>query len=425
MLRRLRWTILLALVALAGGTLWLLFGREPVREGHATLRRKAVGDPSKNQLVSLAWQILEFTSSCPNDIRGLPDGFNRPRFSHMTVGGESLPVVLDFSGKPRLCLDGNRDGFLANEPCFHAKTVQLQPQERYWRFGPIQAKLHPQEIGGTSAFYVSYRASNRDKVQGRSSYPGSLYPAYYRCGKVRLGGCIYKVAVVDGDYDGQFGSVVSVPVQGIWHLPRCDVFAIDRNRDGKFEISLGAQSEVAPLSRLLLLDGRYYAVNVAGDGSSLALTLAEPVQGQLAVEPRDAKLQLRLWSDAADQYLSPGDTRWNLPVGRYQTLSGVLSLQDSAGNEWTFTTATFGELAAFEIRPDETTRVRVGPPFLVAARVKQVDREWVPINLSIVGCAGEEYQASVQCNGRRPPEPAFQIVDEKGTVLVTDKFQYG
>ncbi len=425
MLRRRQWGILFALIIVGGGILWLLFGREPVQVGRATLRRKAVGDPSKNQLVSLSWQVLEFAASCPNDVRDLPNGFNRPRFSHVTAGPESLSVVLDFSGKPRLCFDGNRDGLLSNEPCFHAKTVQLQPGEPYWRFGPIQPRLRPQENGEPSAFYVSYRVANRNKVQGGSFYAGHLYPAYYRYGRLRLGGRVYQVAVVDGDYDGRFGSVVSALVQGSWQLPQCDVFAIDRDGDGKFEVSRDTQSEVAPLSRLLLLNGKYYAVKVAPDGSSLALVPAEPAQGQLALDVPAAKLQVRLWSDAADQYLSPGATRWNLPVGKYQTLSSVLSLQDPARNEWTFTNATFGELAAFEIRADQTTPVRVGPPFLVGARVKQANREWVAINLSLVGCGGEEYQASVQCNGKRPPEPVFKIVDEKGTVLVADKFQYG
>lgn len=421
-MRKRRWTILLAAILLSGGLLWAFFCHEPIQEGRCTLRRKAVGDPGKNQLVSLAGQALEFTSSCPNDVRDLPNGFRRPRFSHITAGGESLPVGLDFSSEPRLCLDTNRDGLLSNERCFHAKTVQPYPREPYWRFGPISVTSSPQKDQAAGAFYVLYRVRNRNKVQGEFFYPGSLYPASHWYGRLRLDGRIYKVAVVDGDYDGQFRSIVSVPVDRGRRVPGCDVFAIDRNRDGKFECSLDTQSEVAPLSRLLLLNDRYYAVNITADGGKLELIPAEPEQGQLVVDAPDAKLQLRLWSDAADQYLSPAGTRWDLPAGKYQTLAAVLRLRDAAGNEWAFTT---GELATFEIRPEQTTRLRAGPPFVVTSRVKQVNPEWVSINLAVVGCAGEEYQASFQRNGRRPPEPTFQIIDEKGAVLVADKFQYG
>ena len=97
-----------------------------------------------------------------------------------------------------------------------------------------------------------------------------VYPAYYRYGRLRLNGRIHKVAVVDGDHDGQFGLIVSVPTDSRWRWPRSDVFAIDSNGDGKFETSLYARcSEVMPLSRMVLLDGSYYAIDVAPDGSRL------------------------------------------------------------------------------------------------------------------------------------------------------------
>ena len=71
---------------------------------------------------------------------------------------------------------------------------------------------------------------------------GLLMPlcrAFFRTGKLRLAGQTYQVAVVDGDCDGLFRSILSLPLLtthgGL--VPRCDVFAIDLNRNGTFEIS--------------------------------------------------------------------------------------------------------------------------------------------------------------------------------------------
>ncbi len=83
-----------------------------------------------------------------------------------------------------------------------------------------------------------------------------------------------------------------------------------------------------------------------------------------------------------------------------------------------------GALKFFTIEPGQTTRLRLGPPFVVTAEVQQNGPE-VSICSVIFGCGGERYRSSIQRNGQRLPEQTFKIVDEKGNVLVADKFQYG
>ena len=263
MVRKVRWAILFGLIVLGGGTLWLLLGHEPIEEGRCKLRRRAIGNPAENQVAELAWQLLEPEPARPDEVRDLPHGFDQPCFYHVEIHGERLAVALDWS-HGRLCLDTDHDGRFANERCFRAKSVKLTPRgNRRWRFGPIRLNVDNGTGQGHVAFYMLHHAVDRPTFL-------SVYPASYRSGKLRLDGQVYQVAVVDGDYDGRFGSVVSLPVDSTWRWPRSDVFAIDGNRDGKFEVSLYAhRSEVMPLSRMVLLGSRYYAVDVAPDGSQL------------------------------------------------------------------------------------------------------------------------------------------------------------
>jgi len=258
--------------------------------------------------------------------------------------------------------------------------------------------------------------------------PGPLWlcPACYRRGKLRIDEKVYEVAVADGDYDGRFVTTLSLPVANRQLPPGCDGFALDRDGDGKFRFSLGHAPEVLPLSRMVRIADKYYAVNLARDGSALELTATEPPLGRLALESAEAMLQLRLWSDAADQDLYRAARQWELPAGQYQALSATLQLKDSLRNDLALPARErLGPLGFFEINAGQTTRVRLGPPFVVTAKVTHDASNRVLIDPVITGCGGEEYGVDVQLNGRRLPAPGFRIVAEDGTVLVQDRFQYG
>jgi hypothetical protein len=120
-----------------------------------------------------------------------------------------------------------------------------------------------------------------------------------------------------------------------------------------------------------------------------------------------------------------------MPAGKYKAIRATLEKKDASGDVWSFSSSLssaftrLGALEFFVIRPGETTVIRIGPPFVVKADVQKMSAGMVSIDSVLVGCAGEQYQAGFQRNGRRASEPSFQIVDEKGTVLVADKFQYG
>jgi len=422
--RKLRPVILLVLIVLGGGTFWLLSGRQPIEEGRCCLVRKKA--PRDSQLMAPAFQLLQPCVARPDSVRDLPAGFDRPAYYEIKSGDRHIPLVVNLSETPSLCIDTKGDGVLSQERCFVATRIrETKASNSSWRFGPISLAPRDAPPGADAGFYVNCFRVDR---------PASLttYPAFVKVGRLRLDGQTYRVAVVDGDCDGRFHSILSLPLDGMWRFPGSDVFAIDLNRNGKFEISLhlSGRSEVMPLGHLVRFEDGYYAIDIAADGKSLALSKTEPRFGTLLIEPNDTTVEMRMWSDAADQHLARAQ-RWPLPMGKYMAIYAVLEKKDASGDVWSFTSdvssafARLGPLNFFVIEPEQTTRVRVGPPLVVTADVRQVGTGTVEISPIITGCGGEHYQADFRRNWRRPSERLFKIVDEKGTVLVADKFQYG
>lgn len=415
-----RQTILLGAILLGGGLLWLFFGRESVEEGRCRLvRRDADSDSS---LMWLAQRFVTPLGNKPAGVQDLPAGFDHPRYYAIQSGDATVLAVADFSQKlVRLCVDTDGDGVLSEERCFTAEVSTGTPVSgSRQQLGPISLLSRDSPGRINDAFNVGcFRQDAR----------GLLMPsaAFYRTGKIRLAGQTYRVAVVDGDCDGLFKSILPLPLadRTLWSRPRCDVFAIDLNRDGKLDQSVREKSEVCPLGRLTKVEDAYYAIDIAPDGSRLTLSRTEPQFGTLVLDANDVAAELRLWSDAADQYL-PANRQWQLPPGRYAAIHGVLTAKDASGDIWTFLASTpvfaadrMGALDYFTIEPGKTTSVRIGPPFVVKTTMKKTGRSSDTMYISpvVVGCAGEEYSAVLRRNGGQLLAPAVTILDEKGTAL--------
>ena len=90
------------------------------------------------------------------------------------------------------------------------------------------------------------------------------------------------------------------------------------------------------------------------------------------------------------------------------------------GQKYTISsTGPWGELSRVEIKKDETTVIKCGPPLKAKADVRRSGRD-VSLGLSITGVAGEMY-------GPRSLRqvPGVKIVDEAGNLLSEGKFAFG
>jgi hypothetical protein len=323
-----------------------------------------------------------------------------------------------------LCIDTDSDGILSEEQCFTARLKKETPVSgKRQQIGPISLVSSHSNPRTDNAFYINcFREDARGLL--------IPYPAFYRTGKLRLANRTYQVALVDGDRDGLYRSILSLPLERPWRFPASDVFAIDLNQNGEFEISLYERSEVVPLGKLVKIANEYYAITIAPDGRNLELSRTEPQLGTLAIESEDADMELKLWSDAADQHLSHG-RQWQLPAGEYKAIHAILSKADASGGLCVLSSnpssafTRLGPLEHFVIKPGEVTSIKIGPPFVVKADVQQAESGTVSISPVLVGCSGEEYLPGRKQGRNSTSQPAFKIVDEKGIILVTNKFQYG
>jgi hypothetical protein len=406
--------LLFILFVVLVAVVWMCVRKEaPLAEGEGRLKLERVKSPYE-MVVLLAHEWARSLPEKPAELKDLPAGMGgKVEFFAPKLGQKDIPAVMDCydGGKQRyvLYIDTDGDNLLSDERAFMSKPIRRHwfGSVDYYRLGPIAAGYGDTESQSIVEFYASTIQDGRFL---------SLYPARYRLGKVRLDGEIYKLAIVDGNLDGRYDKMISLPVEKFGY-PGCDSFAIDLNGDRRFDWSYGGNSEIMPLSRMVRLKDIYYSINVASDGSALELRKVQPEFGTLNLGGME--INLKLWSEAAEQFLSGTESQWQLPAGKYSAKHLTIVKMDSEGNKWTFTdNRNAGQLAEFEIIAGQETVFKIGPPFLVKPNTAAKPGE-VLISFELQGHAGEQYSNRVTKNGKAQPKPRFEIMDESGNILAS------
>jgi len=395
---------------------WICTKKEPV-EGQCELKFKAVSKHD-DMLVSLATQYLISTTDKPIELKDLPKGLTADYVYFLAeAAGKGTPMVLGSYSqldRSKLYVDTNGDGRLSDEKPYRVKVKELpRPRGKEYIFGPILMKSRDEKGEFETKFYAM-TGHGRQLV---------LYPSGYLAGKVRLGKNTYKAAVVDGNLDGRYDKIFSLPVEEMYR-PGCDILGIDLSNDGKkWRLSLTEPSEIMPLGRMVRVRNTYYGIDLAPDGTTLELERIQPELGTL--DFGGANVKLKLWSDTGDHYLFGSKGHWQIPAGAYSTLYIELDEIDSEQNVWTFSNRPDGgPLRDFEIRVGQTTSFKIGPPFFVKIDVRQ-NRGRVNIGMELKGCAGERHNVAMLKNGKPQPAPTFKVVNVAGKVLTSGQLKYG
>ena len=384
------------------------------KEGYCKLRYQTVD--TLESTIYLACQNMVRCSRKPAQLKDLPKN-KSGRFSYYLakIADRDIPVVVDRTKRVRLYMDTDGDGYLSDEKRFISKAVKrrLFGSVDHYKFGPISVEFDKPDGKYAKRIYVI----TRNNLDNRH-----ICPADYRKGKVLLDQNIYDVAVVDGDFDGKYGKILSLPIKNI-SRPGCDSFAIDLNRDGIFDFNYYLHSEVMPLSRMVRIGNSYYSINIAADGTSLELNKIQPEFGTLDLG--NANVKLKLWSDAAQQYISNLKNNGPIPAGKYEARFIEWNQIDSEKKAWTFTCyGNTGALRDFEITENKTTSFKIGPPFQIKTTAQKI-RETVNIGFKLVGQTGEEYRHGFKRNGIRVSPPVLRITDESDKVVYSGMFKYG
>jgi hypothetical protein len=213
-----------------------------------------------------------------------------------------------------------------------------------------------------------------------------------------------------------------------------------------------ANDEQQYLSRWLLLDDRYYDVEITPAGDELTLKpsavdsgyVTNPNKGYRAVVYNDQGF-LKIKGDEAGRCPLPAG-QWRLAsytIDRtgyaetaepdaespslLQSLSQMLTRRPSApsGPQFTMVSARAKtDYPAVQVKKGETTELPFGPPFkpLVSATSQSSSR--VSLGMSLVGMGGEVC-SNLMVDGRRPPDPQFTITAPDGKEVEQGKFEYG
>jgi len=156
---------------------------------------------------------------------------------------------------------------------------------------------------------------------------------------------------------------------------------------------------------------------------ALAFHFYSRQQGYIKIDTAGVEMQIRSrWFDRTRIASGAEPVTVSARVYRPKRLS-IAAKQ--GGDTWRINSSgPWGKLAKIRVKNNETTVLKLGPPFSVKPDVRRRGKK-VLIGLSIIGRAGEHYSALVMKNGRHQAAPKSKIMDESGKIIASGKFEYG
>ena len=171
---------------------------------------------------------------------------------------------------------------------------------------------------------------------------------------------------------------------------------------------------------------RYIWISVAIIAAAVLLLYSYSQEtGQIKIDAGGAaaKLQLAggLFSKAT---ISSGAEPTKVSVRAHRPVQLSLSMKQG-GDTWQIDSrGPWGKLSKISVNNNDTTVLKLGPPFLIKPGVRKSGSN-VSIDFAIIGQASEQYQSVIRKNNRSVPAPKAKIIDETGNVIASGKFEYG
>jgi hypothetical protein len=249
-------------------------------------------------------QALELTAR-PSNVREEPKYRSRePLYTTVSLGPnrDTFTLVLDHSkggdrGHDLLYVDTERTGRISSAQKFSSFLTSSGNL-----FGPVQFMIdYGQE---KSPQWFLFRLSERMEGKGHSQTLTAINAGYYE-GVVAFGDQKRRVALVDADGNGVYNDAL----KGENHP--CDRLLIDRVVPDR--VLAGAKTQ--PLGRYVVVGDRYWKLDVAADGSSLAVQPLNKPLGTIRLGQKDCILLLGNEECLLRVQTTNGVAR--VPVGKY------------------------------------------------------------------------------------------------------------
>ncbi|MGB2937290.1 MAG: hypothetical protein WBD05_03700 [Phycisphaerae bacterium] len=369
-------------------------------------------DPQAVPTLRMAGKYAGGTGEKPSAVVAGPAGAAQAvTYFGPSVGDKPRWFAIVAANPPKLYADTNGNNDLSDEKAVDGAGPD---QNGMVSFGPV-------------TLAVGENASVRVRAMMPRAPPGArvpfllVLPAGGVVGDVTLGGQTHRAMLVDGNLNGRYDDTFS----GSGDLQAADFLAIDLNQNGCFDLpDLGNTDaiETFPRSNGIKVSEAYYRIRAPADGSQIQAEKIEPTFGTLEVDIPGLTL-LTLSDDFGFQRIGPVDGKVSVVAGKYTVLQMTLAQRDEAGVEWTLT-GRGGKWKNFQILPDQTLQLQLGPPLKASIEVDQ-NNGTASMTFLLVGRGEEVYAGGASKDGKMQPAPKFEILDETGKVLATGKFEYG
>ena len=148
-------------------------------------------------------------------------------------------------------------------------------------------------------------------------------------------------------------------------------------------------------------------------------------KGRIKIDAGGAEVKLQLGGGLFNKVaISSGAEPTKVSARTYYPQSVSISMQQGSDTWQIDNRGPWGKSSTIEVKNNETTVLRLGPPFIVKPGINK-SGSTVSIDFAIIGQGGEKYQNYAKKNNSRVPAPKLKIVDEAGNVLASGKFAYG
>ena len=387
-------------------------------------------EPFSELTANVSSHAFHLQDEKPADLLDLPaDIFETSpdiRFYHLPVGRHKAFVLVQnlSDDRARVWIDANLNNRLSDE-----KPLSGVPKKYSYSNSD---SINYFDFGTVSLVGERFTSSRFCMVEYQKRCV-MAFPETYNRGTIRLGRTLYRVAVIDGDYDGAFRTLYSPSEnQRYW---ACDAFILDNPSRNLLNRSRLDYGKMIPLGRYVKCDphrynpalpedtkGYYYTVSISPDGKTVQMTPAEPAMGTLKIG-NNIRFSSHLLSDAASQHTG-FQNAITLPAGRYQMQWGTLTFTDSDGGELELFADFRNDTrkGLFEIAEGQTTTLNPGPPFTVKTDINTQSSDKLSINAGLVGNEGESYGLRIERSAKRPE---LKILAENGDTLHTGTMEYG
>jgi hypothetical protein len=394
---------------------------------------------------------------------------------------EKTPQAIHYN---RLYFDVNHNGDLTDDKVFESQV----PTQRglmggnYAPFSFQQIDLTV-DADGTPVEY-SFSLSGYMIAQREFSYAGvQLNAAAYREGDITLDGKTHHVALIDYNSNGRFDDEIKIQSNvrgsgGQIYPQQGDMLLVDpdpKSPDSPYNPAASKYRNY--VSKLVLIEGKYYDVKITPAGDKLTLEptkfalgkVTNPNDGYSAViygdqgflkiaggkdqatevpegewkllsysldqtEPAEPPKPPEEKAKSEDKDEKKDDAKGSTPKALSSAIKGLLKTAVPAAivnRRSTVSATATADYKPVKVVAGETVEMPFGAPYkpivnsYPSARVVNGKQEQVTqLSLSLTGMAGEQV-TDMTVKGGRPSKPEFSITDPDGKVVQTGNFEYG